>query len=65
MAMKLQRIRPKPTAGNSEDSFPLLSGEEPSLMSKLKSIKIEGPEDFAANHDQYVTGARRAKTDLP
>ncbi|HYO16624.1 MAG TPA: hypothetical protein VE685_25780 [Thermoanaerobaculia bacterium] len=70
--MKQQRIRLEALAGNPEpysgvkDSPRLPSGgEEPSLMSKLKSIKIEGPEDFAANHDQYVTGERRAKPDLP
>jgi hypothetical protein len=70
--MKQQRIRLEALAGNPEpysgvkDSPCLPSdGEEPSLMSKLKSIKIEGPEDFAAHHDQYVTGERRAKPDLP
>lgn len=72
MATKQQRIRLETTAGNLEpcrvvNDSPHLSsgGEEPSLMSKLKSIKIEGPEDFAANHDQYVTGERRAKPGLP
>lgn len=71
MGMKQQRIRLETIAGKPEpcsvtkDSPRLPSeGEEPSLMSKLKSIKIEGPEDFAANHDQYVTGERRAKPGL-
>jgi hypothetical protein len=31
-----------------------------SLMSKLKRIVIEAPEDFAANHDLYVVGEKRA-----
>lgn len=61
--MKQQRIRLEAQAGDPEPYS--AGGEEPSLMSKLKSVKIEGPEDFAANHDQYVTGERRAKTDLP
>jgi hypothetical protein len=34
------------------------------LMSRLKSITINAPEDFAANHDLYVTGARRAEPNL-
>jgi len=35
-----------------------------SLMSRLKSITIDGPEDFAVNHDLYVTGAKRAEPNL-
>ena len=35
-----------------------------SLISRLKSIAIDAPEDFAANHDLYVTGARRAEPNL-
>jgi hypothetical protein len=31
-----------------------------SLMSRLKRIVIEAPEDFAANHDLYVVGEKRA-----
>jgi len=31
-----------------------------SLMASLKSIKINAPEDFAINHDLYVTGEKRA-----
>jgi tRNA uridine 5-carbamoylmethylation protein Kti12 len=33
--------------------------EQPSLMSRLQRIKIQGPNDLAANHDLYVTGAKR------
>lgn len=29
-----------------------------SLLSKLKEISIEGPEDFAANIDLYLTGEK-------
>jgi len=35
-----------------------------SLMSRLKGIAIDGPQDFAANHDLYVTGVRRAEPNL-
>ncbi|HXU45990.1 MAG TPA: hypothetical protein VN783_10725 [Thermoanaerobaculia bacterium] len=31
----------------------------PSLFAKLKQVKIEGPEDFAANLDSYLNGERR------
>ncbi len=34
------------------------------LMSKLKRIRIEAPEDFAANHDLYIAGDKRAKANL-
>ncbi|HEX9987815.1 MAG TPA: SRPBCC domain-containing protein [Chloroflexia bacterium] len=30
-----------------------------SLMSRLRNIKIEGPEDFAANIDLYMSGEKR------
>jgi hypothetical protein len=29
-----------------------------SLMAKLRSIQIEGPEDFAANFDLYLNGEK-------
>lgn len=38
--------------------------KKPSLMSKLKSIKIDAPEDFAANVDLYVSGEQRVEPDL-
>ena len=31
----------------------------PSLMKKLKQVKIEGPEDFATNLDLYLNGEKR------
>ena len=34
---------------------------KPGLMSRLKSIKIEAPEDFAENLDLYVSGEKSAK----
>jgi hypothetical protein len=30
----------------------------PSLMSKLREISIEGPEDFSENIDLYLTGEK-------
>ncbi|MBN1314098.1 MAG: hypothetical protein JXA42_01475 [Anaerolineales bacterium] len=30
----------------------------PTLMSKLKRIQINAPEDFSANHNEYMTGEK-------
>ncbi|MBK8266989.1 MAG: hypothetical protein IPK83_01240 [Planctomycetes bacterium] len=34
------------------------NGEQPSIWDKLKSIagSVEGPEDWAENHDHYIHG---------
>lgn len=32
----------------------------PSIMSKLKSVKIQAPEDFSTNFDLYASGEKRA-----
>ena len=32
--------------------------KNPGIMERLKGVKIEGPADFAANLDQYVTGEK-------
>lgn len=37
---------------------------KPSLMAKLRSIKIDAPEDFATNFDLYLSGEKRAEPDL-
>jgi hypothetical protein len=37
--------------------------QKQSLMSKLKSIAIDAPEDFAATHDLYVIGEKHAGPD--
>lgn len=34
-------------------------GEPQSFMAKLRSIKIDAPEDFATNLDQYMSGEKR------
>ena len=31
---------------------------KPSLMSRLKQIKIDAPEDFSSNLDQYTSGEK-------
>jgi len=36
-----------------------VSSQTPGLLSKLKQIKIEAPEDFAANLDAYTSGEKR------
>ena len=38
--------------------------KKPSLLSRLQSISIEGPEDFAANHDMYISGEKRIEPDI-
>lgn len=35
------------------------NGRKQSFMSKLKSIKIEAPEDFSRNLDLYISGEKR------
>lgn len=35
------------------------------VLSKLASIRIQGPRDFAANLDQYLSGEKRLEDDLP
>jgi hypothetical protein len=37
---------------------------KPGLMSQLRSISIDAPEDFATQHDRYVTGEKRADQNL-
>ncbi|PSB11087.1 hypothetical protein C7B61_15580 [filamentous cyanobacterium CCP1] len=39
-------------------------GKPQSLMAKLKTIKIEAPEDFAANLDLYLNGEKCVESDL-
>jgi len=33
-------------------------------MSKLKNIKIDGPDDFAKNFDLYLSGDKRIQPDI-
>ena len=39
---------------------PKVKTKKRSLMASLRAIKIDAPEDFAINHDLYVTGEKRA-----
>ena len=38
--------------------------KKPSLLKRLQNISIEGPEDFAANHDMYISGEKRIEPDI-
>jgi len=40
------------------------NGEKQSFMSKLKSIKIDAPEDFSTNIDLYISGEKRVNSNL-
>jgi hypothetical protein len=40
------------------------NGKKQSFMSKLKSVKIDAPEDFAANLDLYMSGEKRVEPNL-
>jgi hypothetical protein len=33
--------------------------KKPNLLSRLRNISIEGLEDFAANHDLYISGEKQ------
>jgi len=35
-----------------------------SLIATLREIQIDAPPDFAANLDQYVSGEKRAESDI-
>ncbi|HXF60313.1 MAG TPA: hypothetical protein VNK95_01775 [Caldilineaceae bacterium] len=41
-----------------------LSEEASTLMDRLKRIQIDGPEDFAANLDGYLSGEKGLESDL-
>ena len=38
--------------------------QKQSLMSKLRSIEIDAPEDFSTNFDLYTSGENRAEPNL-
>jgi hypothetical protein len=37
----------------------------PGILAKLRTITLEGPSDFAANLDLYLSGEKRVGEDLP
>jgi hypothetical protein len=41
-----------------EFARPVMVNGGPSLMSKLREISIDGPEDFAENIDLYLSGEK-------
>jgi hypothetical protein len=45
-------------------SFTQAKQQPQSLMSKLKSIKIDAPEDFSTNYELYMSGEKRVESDL-
>lgn len=45
--------------GRAQASAPADDGPKPSLLSRLRQIQIDGPEDFAANLDAYASGEKR------
>ena len=40
------------------------NGSKPGLMSQLRTIKIEAPEDFSENFDLYASGEKRVEDNL-
>jgi hypothetical protein len=38
---------------------------KPGILAKLRTISIEGPPDFAANLDLYLSGEKRVGEDVP
>lgn len=40
------------------------NNNKPNLLARLQNISIEGPEDFADNHDLYISGEKRIEADL-
>jgi nitrogen regulatory protein PII len=40
------------------------NGDERSFMSKLRAIRIDAPEDFAANLDAYTNGEKSVEENL-
>ncbi len=39
-------------------------GTKQSIMSKLREIQFDGPEDFAANLDLYLSGEKREEPNI-
>jgi hypothetical protein len=65
--MKLSTAYHACTPGTYTGQFkgePEPRGGTPSLMSRLKRIKIDAPENFAANLDLYLSGEKSVHPDL-
>ena len=49
---------------NKHDIREISTSVEQSLMSKLRAIKIDAPEDFAENFELYLRGEKQIETDI-
>ena len=49
---------------SKQDRQEISASAKQSLMSKLRSVKIDAPEDFAENFDLYLRGERQIETDI-
>jgi hypothetical protein len=41
------------------------ASQKQSLMSKLRNIRIDAPEDYSTNFDLYTSGEKRVEPNLP
>lgn len=48
---------------NKQDRQEKSTSVKQSLMSKLRAIKIDAPDDFAENFDLYLRGEKKLETD--
>lgn len=58
------KLRVNNISNSQEVTQPKQSDTKQSLMSKLKNIKIDGPDDFATNFDLYLSGDKRIEPDI-
>ncbi len=49
---------------NKQDVREISPSVKQSLMSKLRAIKIDAPEDFAENFELYLRGEKQIETDI-
>jgi len=49
---------------SKQDRQEISTSVKQSLMSKLRAIKIDAPEDFAENFDLYLRGEKKLETDI-
>lgn len=49
---------------NNKSTVPRGQNKGKRLLTKLKEVKIHGPEDFAANIDLYLSGEKRIDDNL-
>ncbi len=49
---------------NKQDAQVISTSTKQSLMSKLRAVKINAPEDFAENFDLYLRGEKKIERDI-